>query len=314
MKRDKTRRDFIKESISVAAGITAFSYPPYVKADVQVPRKKLGKTNEMVSMLGLGGWHMGNIKEEKEADEAIHYAIDRGVNFFDSAVSYHDGGSESRYGRLLKGFRKNIFLMTKSTDRTREGFDRELHGSLSRMQTDYIDLYQFHSMHEIAEIETIFGPNGAMEAAAKAQKEGKIRYLGMTSHIDPNLLVYALGKWDGFVAMQMPINLLDPHYLSNIKIIVPELVKRNIAVLAMKTNAMGNITKQNVATIAECLRFAWSQPITVLISGCDSLQHVKENIQSAIDFKPMTAEEQEKLLARTAPFKGTDVEKYKKKV
>ena len=310
----KTRRDFIKESISAAACLTALSSSSNARAEQMVPRKKLGRTDEMVSMLGLGGWHLGNIKEEKEAADAIQYAIDRGVNFFDCAVSYHEGGSESRYGRLLKEFRKNVFIMTKSTQRTRTGFDAELHGSLERMQTDYIDLYQFHSMRENKDIDTIFGPDGAMEAAAKAQKEGKIRYLGMTSHVDPNLLLYALGKWDGFITMQMPINLVDPHYLSNLKIIVPELVKRNIAVLAMKTNAAGSITKQNVATIQECLRFVWSQPVTVLISGCESFQHVKENIQSAIDFKPMTGEEVSTLLARTASHKGTGVESYKRKL
>jgi len=280
----------------------------------QVPKHRLGKTSEMVSMFGLGGWHMGNIKEEKEAINVIHTAFDLGVNFFDSAYSYNEGESEIRYGKALKAIRDKVFLMSKSTARTKKDFENELHESMRRMQTDYIDLYQLHSMKTKEDVETIFGPDGAMETAEKAKKEGKIRHIGMTSHLDPNLLVYGLQFWDGHAAMQMPVNPLDPHYLSNIKIIVPKLVEKNIAVLAMKTISAGNIVKQKVATAHECLRFVWSQPVTVLISGCDSMQMMKENVQAAIDFTPMTPQEQEDLLARTAPYKGTEVESYKKKV
>ncbi len=312
------RRDFLKTSVAGITGIGmsigALNGAAAPVQNAALPKRPLGWTGEMVSMLGLGGWNMGNAATIKESVEIIHTALDLGVNFFDCAVSYQDGVSEERYGIGLKDVRKNIFLMTKSTERTQEGFDEELHGSLRRFATDYIDLYQFHSMRSPMDVETIFGPAGAMEAAVKAQKEGKIRYIGMTSHVDPNLLVLGLEKWDGFAAMQMPINVLDPHYLSNLRIIVPKLVEKNIAVLAMKTIAAGNILKHDVAPVEECLRFVWSQPVTVLISGCDSPQQVRENVRTAANLKPMTPSEQEVLLARTKPFQGTEVENYKRKI
>lgn len=310
------RRKFMKLSIAgtAGAGLGSRVAADALAASGTLPKKPLGWTGEMVSMFGLGGWNMGNAPSVRESVEIIHAALDLGVNFLDCAVSYQDGGSEERYGIGLEGKRKDVFLMTKSTQRTRQGFDDELHGSLKRFRTDYIDLYQFHSMRAERDVETIFGPGGAMEAAAKAQKEGKVRYLGMTSHVDPNLLILGLEKWDGFAAMQMPINVLDPHYLSNLKIIVPRLVEKNIAVLAMKTISAGNIIKHNVASVAESLRFVWSQPVTVLISGCDSPAHVRENVLAAVNFKPMTDLEKETLLARTQSSAGTIVESYKRKI
>ena len=316
MTKQIDRRNFIKGSLAgaMSIGLGANIFNSTAGAGTQIPRRRLGKTGEMVSILGLGGAHMGRIKNEKESIALIHTALDLGVNFLDSAVSYSAGESERRYGKALKGIRHRAFLMTKSTKRTKKGFGKELHDSLSRFQTDYIDLYQFHSMSGEGDVKTIFGPGGAMEAAAKAQKEGKIRYIGMTSHVDPNLLVLALSYWDGFAAMQFPISVLDPHYLSNLEIIVPKLVEKDIGVLAMKTLAHGNILTHKVATVRETRQFVWTQPVTVMIAGCDNVHHLRDNVQTALDFTPMTLDDQKALLARTEPFKGTKVEYYKRKI
>ena len=316
MRKNVNRREFLKDSlagaIGLGLGVDALANRSAAAAGT-VPKRRLGKTNEMVSIFSLGGYHMGRVKDEKEGIRMIRTAHDMGINFFDNAHLYHEGVSENRMGKGMVGIREDVLIMSKAMARPGKEYEKQLHESLTRMKTDYIDLYCFHDVRTKEDLDTIFGPKGALEVAVKAQKDGKIRFIGMTGHFDAFILAEGLKRWDGFAAMLMPINPMDPHYRSNLKIVVPKLIEKDVGVMAMKPIAAGNIFKNKIASIEECLRFVWSQPLTVAVSGCDSLQHMKENIQTAIDFVIMSQEEQEKLLARTEPHKGTDVEQFKRK-
>jgi len=316
------RRTFLKQAVAGTVGLSLGG--ALVGADEalglgktstpgDIPKRTLGKTGERVTMIGLGGWHVGRIKEEAVALRTIHRALDLGITFFDTAFSYQDGVSEERLGKGLGGKRDTIFLMTKDAKRKKADALAHLHESLRRLRTDHVDLWQFHSIQTVEDVETLFGPDGAMEAAEQAKREGKIRYVGITGHYDPYVHLKALDYHEVLDTMQMPINPVDLHDLSFTRLVLPKLVEYNLGVLAMKTLAMGNIVTHGAATVEECLRYAWSLPISVLVSGCDSPEHVTLNVAAAQSFQPMTDAERETLVARVEPYKGPEVEYYKKK-
>ncbi len=304
------RRRFIQLSTVAAA---ASPLDPPALADTPIPHRKLGKTGMEVAMLALGGYHMAT-QPEADAIRMIHRAIDLGINFLDSAWKYHDGRSDEMYGKALtEGRRQKIFLMTKAQFRDREGATKQLEDSLRRMKTDYLDLWQCHEVSRLAEVERIFGPNGALEAFVKAKKEGKVRHIGFTGHHDPQVHLKLLHGFDGWETVQHPVNLIDPHYLSFIQNVLPEVRKKGLGTIAMKTNAIGGITQHKIATIPECLRFAWTQDVDVVVSGMDKLEYLEENVAAAKSFRPMTKDEQRLLLSRTGKGPvGVQVEKYKK--
>lgn len=315
------RRTFLKKTLTATAG----AYPllnniiPAVHAAGTIPRRRLGKTNEMVSMIGLGGGNLGHIKDDAVAQNVLAAAFDVGINFFDTAWNYHSkdrkmkGQSELRYAKGLRGRRDKAFLMSKSKKRTKKESREQLEESLRRLNTDYLDLWQLHSIEKPEDVKQIFGPDGAMETALKARTEGKIRYIGITGHHDPYVHLEALEYHDLLDTMQFAMSCLDPHYLSFIELVLPKLVEYDIAALAMKTVARGRIPRHNVATVDECLRFAWSHPVSVLISGCDVPEHVRHNARQAVSFKPYTEEEMQALLQKTAPYAmRKDIEYFKK--
>ena len=213
-------------------------------------------------------------------------------------------------GKALEGHRQRIILMTKVDQRDAKGSRETFETSLRRLRTDYLDIWQFHSVHKIADLEKLLGPDGAMETAEKARKEGKIRFIGMTGHAAPEVHLEAL-KRCGLDTIMMPINVVDPHFKSFRKIALDEAVKRGVGVLAFKTLAFGRIINRKVASPEEALRWVLSQPIGVLISGCDNVQAVNYNAYLARTFKPMSQTEQAALLARTESRGGTAVEFYK---
>ena len=284
--------------------------------DHEIPKRKLGQTGEMVTIIGLGGAHisMGPAsKDESMALQIVHRAIEHGINFFDNAHSYGDGRSEVLMGKALKGHREKIFLMSKSDKRNAKAAQAELDLSLKRLSTDYLDLWQFHNVTSVENTEQIFFKDGAMEVALKAKESGKVRYIGVTGHRDPAAHLRAIELYD-FDTVQMPLNVVDRHYLSFEKQVLGKLVEKDIGVLAMKSLAMGEIAKQKVFKVEDALRYVWSLPVSVLISGCDSPEVLDQNVASSKMFQPISVDERVDILDRTEVHKGTGVERYKRNI
>jgi uncharacterized protein len=261
----------------------------------------------------LGGYHM-RVRGEEEGIRIVHRAIDLGVNMFDCAHLYHEGQSEITYGKALQGgLRKKILLMTKAEIYTYDGAMKELEESLTRMKTDYLDLWCCHQVSKMSEVDQILGPKGSLQAFADAKKQGKVRHIGFTGHHNPDVHLRLLNAFDGWETVQHPVNLVDPHYLSFINNVLPKVRAKGLGMLAMKSNAMGGIGKNNIATINECLRFTWSHDIDTLVSGVETVGQLEENVLAAKTFKPMPEKDQISLLERTkAGPVGTKVENYKK--
>jgi predicted aldo/keto reductase-like oxidoreductase len=301
-----TRREFLE----TAAGVTvAGSLLPRVwAAEIKngIPYRTLGNTGENVSCIGLGGYHLGSQSDEQESIRIIRTALDEGINFLDNCWDYNGGASEVRMGKALRdGYRKKAFLMTKIDARTRQGAARQIDESLRRLQTDSIDLLQFHEVIRDTDPELIFAAKGGMEAVVEAKQKGKIRYIGFTGHKSPDIhlkmLNAAFAHNFTLNTVQMPLNLMDAHYESFEKKVLPVLVKHNIGVLGMKPMGDGLILKSKTAEPIECLQYALTLPTSVVITGCDSLPILQQALKVARTFKPLNGEQIAALLARTAP-------------
>lgn len=271
----------------------------------EMPYRALGHTGEKVSALGLGGSHIGKAPSESDAIQLMRSALDRGMNFMDNSWDYNDGTSESRMGKALRdGYRQKAFLMTKIDGRTKHAASKQLEESLRRLQTDHIDLVQHHEVIRWEDPDRIFAEGGAQEALLDARKAGKLRYIGFTGHKDPHVHMYMLSVADRhgfqFDTVQMPLNVMDAHFRSFEKMVLPELVKRNIGVLGMKSMGDGVILKSGAATALECLHYAMSLPTSVVITGIDSRQVLDQAFEAARNFKPMDHQQISALLARTA--------------
>ena len=317
----QSRRDFLgKVALGIAgtgAGLSLLERP--VAAAGEMPYRKLGRSGEKVSLVGLGGFHIGVPRDEREGIRIIHAAIDNGINFMDNCWDYHDGDSEVRMGKALKGgYRQKAFLMTKIDGQVKPAAEKQLEESLRRLQVDTIDLLQFHEVVRMKDPDRIFGPNGAIETLIKAKKEGKIRYIGFTGHQDPaihvKMLNTAFHNDFTFDAVQFPLNPMDPHYRSFEKNVVPILVEHGIGVLGMKPLGGGNLLRSGTVTAIECLHYAMNLPTSVVINGCDSMERLEQALTAARTFRPMTEKEVAALLAKTAdaakdgkfePFKST---------
>jgi uncharacterized protein len=282
-------------------------------ADAPMPMSTLGKSGLQVSRITVGGYHM-RVKGEAEGVRIIRRAIDLGVVMFDSAAKYHNGASDETYGKALTpALRKKILLMSKAQLRDRDGAMGQLETTLRLMKTDYLDLWCCHEVATHEEVDKIFGPKGSLEAFVKAKKEGKVRHIGFTGHHDPAVHQRLLDGFDGWETVQHPVNLVDPHYLSFINSVLPNIRKKGLGLLAMKSNAIGGITKNKVATIPECLRFTWSHDVDTLVSGMETVEQLEQNVLACKTFEKMSPKEISALLARTKGGpKGTKVEGYKK--
>ncbi len=290
-----------------------------------LPQRKLGRTGEAVTMLGVGGWHIGRMNE-RDAQETIETALAGGVRFFDSCESYQDGGSESRLGRLLTPkYRDIIFLMTKTDAKDAASVRKSLDATLRRMNTDHLDLWQMHEMTTVGDVENRL-KNGVLDALLEARAAGKIRHIGFTGHTDPDTHLHLLAeKGAVFETVQMPVNLADPSYKSFIKNVMPRLVDLNIGVLAMKTLSNGGFfggsqhgehgsnphLVPDRVSMGEAMHFVWSLPVSVLISGPDNPAHIQEKIDLARSFTGMTEEHRQALIAKVADLAGKRVEFYK---
>ncbi len=288
----------------------------------EVPTRALGRTGEQVSAIGLGGWHLALAGVSEATSLAIvRGAIDRGITFMDNSWDYNEGESEIRMGKALRnGYRQRAFLMTKIDGRSRPEAMRQLEESLRRLDTDCIDLVQHHEVIRYEDPHRMFDEEGAHAALVDAQAQGKLRYIGFTGHKDPHIHLHtlALARDHGvhFDAVQMPLNVMDAHYRSFEKIVLPELVRDGIGVLGMKPLAAGIILKSGQATALECLQYALRLPTSVVITGIERLELIDQACEAARTFATMTDGDVSSLLARTArpaargefePFKTTSL-------
>jgi len=287
-----------------------------------MPHRILGRTGEQVSAIGLGGWHLGlSHVDEALSIRIVREAIDRGITFLDNSWDYNDGASEIRMGRALKdGYRQRAFVMTKIDGRSKVEAARQLNESLRRLGVDCIDLVQHHEVIRFEDPHRIFDEDGAHAALIDAQQAGKLRFIGFTGHKDPRIHLHMLEVADeagfAFDTVQMPLNVMDAHYRSFERLVLPELVKRNIGVLGMKSLANGVILKAGVVTALECLQYALSLPTSVVITGIDRLERLDQAFEAARTLRPMDQAQRGALLAKTAsaaghgefePFKTTSI-------
>lgn len=309
--QDMTRRDFVKSiaATGVAVGLGDQTWAAESKSGDMFYRV-LGRTGEKVSAVGLGGFHIGVPKDEEEGLRIIRTAIDRGITFMDNCWDYHNGGSEIRMGKALRdGYRDKVFLMTKIDGRTQQLAAKQIDECLQRLQTDRIDLMQHHEIIRLEDPDRIFEDSGAMAAVLEAKKAGKIRYIGFTGHKDPvvhlRMLEIAGQHHFTFDAVQMPLNVMDAHFRSFEKKVLPALVKEGIGVLGMKPLGSGAIVKTGAVTAIECLHYALNLPTSVVITGMDSMDRLDQALEAARSFKPMNKEQVAALLSRTEPLAAT---------
>jgi aryl-alcohol dehydrogenase-like predicted oxidoreductase len=284
--------------------------------------RELGSTGEQVSAIGLGGWHLSlkHVTEEL-AIQIVRAAIDRGITFMDNCWDYNDGASEVRMGKALRdGYRDKVFLMTKIDGRSKEEAAKQIDESLRRLQVEHIDLLQYHEVLRFEDPHRIFDEEGAHTAVLAAQKAGKLRYIGFTGHKDPYIHLHMLevANQHGFKfdTVQMPLNVMDAHYRSFAKLVVPELVKQNIGILGMKSMANGILLRSNTVTPIECLHYALNLPTSVVITGIDSMEYLDQAFEAIRTFQPMTDEQVQTLLTKTVkagargefePFKTSSI-------
>ena len=308
MKEEPTRRQFLKASFAGLAGISLANHS--LSSDKHqstsdltevngIPYRSFGKTRERVSLLAVGGHHIGR-PSESEGIRIIQEAIAEGVNFLDNAWEYHDGRSEERMGKALQGGRRDqVFLMTKHHGRDKKTAMKHLEDSLGRLKTDYLDLWMFHECVYDLDPERIFAPGGAIEAAELAKQQGKARYIGFTGHKWPRIHLKMLAydyPWD---AVLMPLNIFDGSFRSFEKWVLPVLSQRGIAALAMKTRASGAILQSGTATVSECWRYVTALPIATVVSGMESPELLRSNLEMARQLQPMTEEEMVAIRRRT---------------
>ena len=281
--------------------------------------RTLGKTGEKVSAIGLGGYHVGHPPDPADAIQIVRSAIDRGITFMDNSWDYHNGESERRMGIALRdGLRQKVFLMTKFDGRTKDSTARQIDESLQRLQTDHVDLIQFHENIRMEDPDRFFAVDGPLEALMEAKKAGKIRYIGFTGHKHPfvhlRMLEAAAQHNFHFDTCQMPLNVMDAHFRSFGHDVLPKLVEQGIAALGMKSMGDGNVLKSGRVTPVECLHYALNLPTSVVITGCERMAILDQAIEAARTFQPMTPAEVAALLAKTKdaamtgqfePFKTT---------
>lgn len=280
----KSRRDFVKTAagLSVAAGLAS------AKPAADIPKRKLGKTDMNVTIVGLGGARTGNLMDHQQALDTIRHCYDLGVNYFDTAAAGAYGISQQRYGIALGDVRDKIYLGTKTRHRTRAHSQLDLNQSLRNMKTDYLDLYQVHNVMHQEDLDFIFGPHGLMEMIEAAKKAGKIRYVGVTGHMDPRILKKAIEMYD-FDTVLIPLSVTDGanNELSFEKTTLPLAKKKGMGVIAMKTTGAGGLLSQNVAKLDDCLNYAWSLPISTAILGCTTVEQVDADVHLATAWKQL---------------------------
>ena len=314
--QDFNRRDFLKTALAgIALGTEILTAQETVSGGI--PVRPLGKTGEKVSIIGIGGWDISAVPDRREAVSIMHEAIDLGVNFFDNCWEYLHGEAESLMGDALatENRRDKVFLMTKVCARDYEGAKKQLEDSLRRLKTDHLDLWQFHGIKWDDDPDLIFDPeNGGIEAALEAREQGKVRYIGFSGHKHPKYHLMMLDKpfqWD---TIQMPLNVLDTHYNSFQKQVLPVAVEKGVSVLAMKGLAAqdGIIVRQVGLTAEQARRYSLSLPVSTLICGIQSREDLRQDVRIAQNFQPLAEEELEEIFSTVKTYaEDGSLERYK---
>jgi len=306
-----SRRSFLKSAAATAilGGASSQLLPAETKKE-EMPQRLLGRTGEKVSAIGLGGYHIGKQADEAESILIIRSAVDRGITFMDNCWDYNDGASEIRMGKALRdGYRERVFLMTKVDGRTKEAAARQIDESLRRLQTDRIDLMQFHEVIRLEDPDRIFADGAAIEAMVEARQAGKIRFIGFTGHKDPfvhlRMLETAAAHNFRFDTVQMPLNVMDAHFRSFEHQVLPRLIADEIGVLGMKSMGDPFILESKTVTPIECLHYAMNLATSTVITGIDSLKILDQALEAARTFRPMSKETVTSLLGRTAAAAAT---------
>lgn len=304
---NSTRRDFMRSASAVALLAEQVIAQTSSASATGVPTRVLGRTGERVSILALGGWHIGSLKDEAEAIRIMHAAVDEGLTFFDNCWDYHDGRAEEVMGKALAtdGRRKKVFLMTKNCERDYAGSMKDLEDSLRRLKTDHLDLWQFHEMVYDNDPDWVF-EKGGIKAALEARKAGKVRFIGFTGHKDPRIHLKMLSKPHDWDSAQMPINVMDPFFRSFEKEVAPVCLKKNVGVIGMKGlgGGEGRFLKEVGLTAEECFRYCLNQPVASQVVGITTMDQLKADIALARSFKPMAPEEVQTLLSRVKDVAG----------
>jgi predicted aldo/keto reductase-like oxidoreductase len=321
------RRSFLKQAAATAAlagltnssghalgadatalGVAAHTPLPAVTTVNGIGRRKLGRADAEVSILGVGGYHLGlGSVTEQEAIRVIRTALDEGINFLDNCWDYNGGVSEERMGKALQdGYRGKAFLMTKIDGRTGEAARQQLEQSMTRLKTDHLDLIQIHEVIRMTDPEQAFRPGYVVDVLQQMRKEGKVRFIGFTGHKSPEMHLNMIETADkhGFTfdTVQMPVNALDEHYDSFGQKVIPVAQKHGMAILGMKPLSNGAILKTNTVTAVEALHYAMSVPVTMTITGCQSMENLQQALGVARNFKPMDVEQKMAILRKTAAF------------
>lgn len=302
------RRTFLQAATLAGGGAAALL--PLLGQDLQetvrgdMRYRPLGRTGERISLLGLGGYHLGAVEKEDDAVRIVRAAVDAGVTFMDNCWDYHHGVSELRMGKALEGLRDKVFLMTKIDGRSRAVAEKQIDESLQRLRTDHVDLLQLHEVIRLEDPDRAFAKDGAIEALEAAKKAGKARHLGFTGHKDPMVHLRMLETADAhgfrFDAVQMPLNVMDAHFRSFGGKVLPVLREKGIAPLAMKSIGSGTLLASRTVTAVECLHYAMSLPVSTVITGIDSMDILKQALDAVRSFRPLGADEVAALLRRTA--------------
>jgi aryl-alcohol dehydrogenase-like predicted oxidoreductase len=300
-----SRRGFLEFAAASVLLAHADQKPLQSESRNGIPYRTLGRTREKVSLIGLGGYHLGSQADPQESIRIIRTGLDEGINFLDNCWDYNGGKSEIRMGNALRdGYRQKAFLMSKIDGRSKVAAASQINESLSRLQTDRIDLLQFHEVIRDTDPDRIFAEGGGMEAVLEAQKAGKVRFIGFTGHKSPDihLKMLAIAAKHGFTfdAVQMPLNVMDAHFNSFENKVLPVLLKNDMGVLGMKPMGDHFILESKTATAVECLHYAMNLPTSVVITGCDSLPILQQALQAARSFQPMDSSQVTALLEKTA--------------
>jgi len=292
---------------SALSGAAADVPAAFVRSVEGIGRRKLGRADAEVSIIGIGGYHLGlGAVTEQDAIQIVRAALDRGTNFLDNCWDYNGGVSEERMGKALEGgYRQKAFLMTKIDGRTGQAARQQLEESLRRLKTDHLDLIQIHEVIRMTDPEQAFQPGNVIEVLQQARKEGKVRFIGFTGHKSPDIHLHMIATADQhhftFDSVQMPVNALDEHFNSFGQRVIPEARKRGMAIIGMKPLSNGAILKTNTVTAPEALHYAMSVPVTVTITGCQSMANLEQALGVAKNFEPLSVQQKLKILEKTAP-------------
>ncbi|SPE34405.1 Aldo/keto reductase [Candidatus Sulfopaludibacter sp. SbA6] len=300
------RRTFISTS---AAGLALSAARSGRPAPLEIPKRVFGKTGEKLTVIGQAGGRFPLCSYE-EAKAITLRAYELGINYFDCARVYWDGKSEAVYGDVLSRFRKHIFLTTKSPQRSRKGAEEDLEKSLRALRTDYVDLWQIHQVGEMAEVQQIFAPGGAIEAFVAAKKAGKCRFIGFTGHHDPEVHLAMLENFADYDTILMPLNPADPAYLSFEKTVLPVAVQRGLAIQAIKSTANAGLLAD--LHVRDCLTYVLSLPIHCLALGCTTIGQIEDDVRIAQQFKPMPEQQMAVLRERAKRLAGPRLEMWKR--